>query len=111
MKEQHRSPLLPMLLALSTSSSIVVVIITARVGTGLLTPFRPFFLGSSQTFSLDDLKGKDWVAIDGIVYDVTDFIEDHPGGAKILKKNCGKDASEMFWRELTLLQHDATRSC
>lgn len=60
-----------------------------------------------------------WVIVDGGVYDVTDFLEDvrgvvmwltskdpltpcaclsqHPGGKKILLKNCGKDASEAFW--------------
>lgn len=61
--------------------------------------------------------------MDGGVYDVTEFLEDvsrtnpwpcvtftcltyalslslfeqHPGGKKILLKNCGKDASEAFW--------------
>ncbi|EPQ31164.1 uncharacterized protein PFL1_01352 [Pseudozyma flocculosa PF-1] len=38
-----------------------------------------------------------WVVVDGKVYDVTDFLDDHPGGKKILLKNCGKDASEAFW--------------
>ncbi|CAO1614841.1 unnamed protein product [Sympodiomycopsis kandeliae] len=38
-----------------------------------------------------------WVIVDGAVYDVTEFLDDHPGGKKILLKNCGKDASEAFW--------------
>ncbi|KAI3478692.1 hypothetical protein L1887_59329 [Cichorium endivia] len=38
-----------------------------------------------------------WVAVDGKVYDVTEFLDDHPGGKKILLKNCGKDATEAFW--------------
>ncbi|PWN30690.1 putative cytochrome b5 [Jaminaea rosea] len=38
-----------------------------------------------------------WVIVDGSVYDVTEFLEEHPGGKKILLKNCGKDASDAFW--------------
>lgn len=34
-----------------------------------------------------------WLIIDGKVYDVTDYILDHPGGDSILK-NAGGDASE-----------------
>lgn len=38
-----------------------------------------------------------WMAIDGKVYDVTEYIasEEHPAGKAILK-GCGLDASEMF---------------
>ncbi|GAA5876357.1 hypothetical protein JCM1840_005999 [Sporobolomyces johnsonii] len=39
-----------------------------------------------------------WVIIDGNVYDVTDFLEDHPGGKKVLLNSCGKDSSEKFWQ-------------
>ena len=34
----------------------------------------------------------------GNVYDVTEFISEHPGGSKILLKACGKDSTELFWR-------------
>ncbi|EGG02808.1 uncharacterized protein MELLADRAFT_90720 [Melampsora larici-populina 98AG31] len=37
-----------------------------------------------------------WVIIEGNVYDVTDFLEDHPGGKEILLSNCGKDSTELF---------------
>ncbi len=36
-----------------------------------------------------------WMAIEGKVYDVTSFIEKHPGGERILQ-GCGKDATSLF---------------
>ena len=37
-----------------------------------------------------------WVAILGQVYDVTAFLDEHPGGADILLKFAGKDATKAF---------------
>lgn len=37
-----------------------------------------------------------WVAVEGNVYDVTEFIDEHPGGRKILLKNVGTDATSKF---------------
>ncbi|TIB03312.1 hypothetical protein E3P96_01932 [Wallemia ichthyophaga] len=37
-----------------------------------------------------------WVIIDGQVYDVTDFLASHPGGAKVIVKNSGKDATQLY---------------
>ncbi|OWZ44500.1 L-mandelate dehydrogenase [Cryptococcus neoformans Tu259-1] len=37
-----------------------------------------------------------WVIIDGKIYDVTDFLENHPGGAEIIIANAGKDATKIF---------------
>ena len=34
-----------------------------------------------------------WIIVDGSVYDVTSYVEDHPGGDSILN-NAGKDSSE-----------------
>jgi len=39
-----------------------------------------------------------WVVVDGTVYDVTKFLDEHPGGPKILKRTAGKDASKQFWK-------------
>lgn len=43
-------------------------------------------------------SGKDdcWLIISGKVYDVTPFLDDHPGGDEILVTATGKDATEDF---------------
>jgi fatty acid desaturase (delta-4 desaturase) len=37
-----------------------------------------------------------WTVIDGVKYDVTDFLERHPGGSDMLMLAVGRDASVMF---------------
>ncbi|RUS19002.1 cytochrome b5-like heme/steroid binding domain-containing protein, partial [Jimgerdemannia flammicorona] len=37
-----------------------------------------------------------FVLIDNKVYDVTDFISEHPGGQKVIETHVGKDATDIF---------------
>ena len=37
-----------------------------------------------------------WVVIGGVVYDVTKFIKDHPGGSESIEYHLGKDATKGF---------------
>ncbi|KAI0079838.1 hypothetical protein K474DRAFT_1658665 [Panus rudis PR-1116 ss-1] len=37
-----------------------------------------------------------WIIVHGYVYDVTDFLDEHPGGSKIILKYAGKDATAEY---------------
>lgn len=58
----------------------------------------------SQSFTTADVASHNspdkgmYIIVDNNVYDVTNFVDEHPGGAKILKRVAGKDASKQFWK-------------
>ena len=37
-----------------------------------------------------------WVIIHGYAYDITSFLEDHPGGPDVVLQDAGRDATEEF---------------
>ncbi|GAA5898321.1 hypothetical protein JCM8208_006944 [Rhodotorula glutinis] len=37
-----------------------------------------------------------WMCIEDEVWDVTDFVDLHPGGAKVMEQNAGKDVTKLF---------------
>ncbi|KAL6907004.1 cytochrome b5-like heme/steroid binding domain-containing protein [Trichoderma evansii] len=45
----------------------------------------------------DDANGY-WLIVEDGVYDVTKFLDEHPGGSKILKRFAGKNATKAFWK-------------
>ncbi|KAM0461177.1 hypothetical protein ACHAPV_004493 [Trichoderma viride] len=45
----------------------------------------------------DDANGY-WLIIEDGVYDVSKFLDEHPGGSKILKRFAGKNATKAFWK-------------
>jgi 4-hydroxysphinganine ceramide fatty acyl 2-hydroxylase len=47
-----------------------------------------------------------WIVIDGYVYDVTHFLDIHPGGANIIAEHLGKDATEAF-NDFSIHEHSA----
>lgn len=58
----------------------------------------------SKQFSANDVKEHNtvdkglYIIIDSNVYEMGGFVDEHPGGAKILKRVGGKDASKQFWK-------------
>lgn len=60
-------------------------------------------MSQSIEYSLDEISTHNteeslWIAISGSVYDVTDFLNKHPGSAKPLLKHAGKDATKSFMK-------------
>lgn len=56
---------------------------------------------SGEEFTMSDVEDNDspescWTVIDDRVYDVTDWVEEHPGGASRIEQLCGIDGTEMF---------------
>jgi len=75
----------------------VVVATTSAGTTSADTAANPT---STKKYSLAELsqhstRDNCWIGIEGKVYNVTTFIDKHPGGDKILQ-GCGKDATELF---------------
>ena len=57
----------------------------------------------SKVFTTSDVASHNkpddlYIIVDGDVYDLTKFQDDHPGGKKILTRVGGKDASKQFWK-------------
>lgn len=54
-----------------------------------------------KTYTLDEIaehknKNSVWILIHGKVFDVTKFLEEHPGGEEVLLEQGGKHATEAF---------------
>lgn len=54
-----------------------------------------------KVISLEELKKHTtrddlWLAINGKVYDVSKFLDEHPGGEEVILDEAGKDATEAF---------------
>jgi cytochrome b5 len=57
--------------------------------------------GGSKRFTLAELASHNskkslYISIKGKVYDVTKFIDEHPGGEEVLLDEAGRDATEAF---------------
>eukprot|EP01100_Stratorugosa_tubuloviscum_P002616 TRINITY_DN1622_c0_g4_i2.p1 TRINITY_DN1622_c0_g4~~TRINITY_DN1622_c0_g4_i2.p1 ORF type:complete len:148 (-),score=70.84 TRINITY_DN1622_c0_g4_i2:65-508(-) len=55
----------------------------------------------SKTFTLEEIQkhnntASTWLIIRDKVYDVTKFLEEHPGGSEIILDTAGKDATRQF---------------
>ena len=53
---------------------------------------------AAQTLSMAEVarhnsKGDCWIVVENKVYDITNYIEDHPTPERVLTEYCGKDAT------------------
>ncbi|KAG9244266.1 cytochrome b5 [Calycina marina] len=53
---------------------------------------------TAEVASHKDAAAGMYIIVDDGVYNITDFADEHPGGAKILKRVAGKDATKQFWK-------------
>ena len=60
---------------------------------GVVTPLGSYTLGE---VSIHNSKLSCWTSIKGEVYDVTSFINKHPGGQNPILGLCGKDGTSAF---------------
>ncbi|KAG5858946.1 cytochrome b5-like heme/steroid binding domain-containing protein [Encephalitozoon hellem] len=56
---------------------------------------------SFRTFTVEEVSRHDkvddcWIIMDGVVYDVTDFLRLHPGGIDVIMKHAGRDCTDAF---------------
>lgn len=54
-----------------------------------------------KTYSLAEVKAHNtnkstWIVIHNNIYDVTEFLNEHPGGEEVLLEQAGKEATEAF---------------
>ena len=64
----------------------------AVVAEAIPKPVGPF---SAEEVAQHCTRDDAWLIIDGLVYDVTEFVEQHPGGDSILNR-VGHDSSALF---------------
>ncbi|GAV78761.1 Cyt-b5 domain-containing protein [Cephalotus follicularis] len=53
-------------------------------------------LFTMQETSLHNTKDDCWIVIDGKVYDVSSYLDEHPGGDDVILVATGKDATDEF---------------
>ncbi|KAF8161327.1 FMN-dependent dehydrogenase-domain-containing protein [Crassisporium funariophilum] len=51
---------------------------------------------SGQEVAKHNSRESCWIIVHGKVYDVTEFLDEHPGGSKIILKYAGKDATQEY---------------
>ena len=56
---------------------------------------------AKRTFTLEEVEAHStaestWLAINGKVYDVTKYVQEHPGGLEVIYENAGKEATDEF---------------
>jgi cytochrome b involved in lipid metabolism len=72
-------------------------VITTNTKTGEVTPGSPVFSLSDIASHKDQVSC--YTAISGSIYDLTQFVNMHPGGKEPILFVCGKDGTEVFMNQ------------
>lgn len=51
---------------------------------------------TAQELSAHSTETDCWVAVEGKIYDLSNFAQKHPGGAQAIINSCGKDGTTVF---------------
>lgn len=87
------------------STKPVATPVTSPTTTPVTTPAPTEPAYTLATVSQHDSATTCWSAINGYVYDLTTWVNDHPGGRSAILMICGKDGSPLF-----NMQHGGQRS-
>ncbi|KAJ6251136.1 cytochrome b5 reductase 4 family member [Anaeramoeba flamelloides] len=60
---------------------------------------KPKKMGFYTIEEIKEHKDDNWMLLGDKVYDLTKYLEYHPGGTKILQKFCGRDGTKAFARQ------------
>ncbi len=53
---------------------------------------------TAQSVSLHNNANDCWTIVSGFVYDITSYINQHPGGRRQIIQSCGIDSTDMFYQ-------------
>ncbi|KAI1728045.1 cytochrome b5-like heme/Steroid binding domain-containing protein [Ditylenchus destructor] len=64
-------------------------------------PQSAFQMAEEKYFTMEEVSKHNssdsvWIIIEGKVYDVTKFIDEHPGGSEVILENAGEECTEAF---------------
>lgn len=60
------------------------------------TPLEQLPVVSWDDYVAQAKEGQAWIAVAGVIHDVKDFIQNHPGGKALITSAIGKDATAIF---------------
>ncbi len=73
----------------------------AWLGARLQPPLAPPAAPAEARYTLDEIARHDraedcWMAIDGVVYELTAYLPEHPSSLRVIAEWCGREASEAY---------------
>eukprot|EP00698_Gefionella_okellyi_P005574 TRINITY_DN15076_c0_g1_i1.p1 TRINITY_DN15076_c0_g1~~TRINITY_DN15076_c0_g1_i1.p1 ORF type:complete len:377 (-),score=41.47 TRINITY_DN15076_c0_g1_i1:116-1246(-) len=80
----------------------------SKLGSSIAWPELPAREMTLSEYQSGAIRGERWLAMDGFVYDVTNFVSKHPGGAQLMLAYCGKEPSAV--KDAYTIRHTHTKA-